>query len=268
MNNIKIAAVQMNSGADVAANLALARHWVTEAAAAGASLVVLPEYFYLMGEQESQRVALAEPWQAGPIQAFLSGLARELGVWLLAGSIPLASDDPERVYNSSTLYDNNGECVGRYDKIHLFGFDNGVESYREADVFKAGQQIATFATPAGRLRSSICYDVRFSELYRHAPGFELLAVPAAFTATTGEAHWEVLLRARAIENQCYVIAAAQTGVHPSGKRTFGHSMIIDPWGKVLALLAEGNGYVMAEIDADYLSKVRLNLPALAHRMVG
>ena len=262
----KVAAIQMNSTNHVADNLRLAAELVTAAANAGAQLVLLPEYFCFMGKTDDARVALGEQSGDGPIQAFLSQLARENQIWLSAGTVPLCSDDPNRVYNSNLLYNELGEYVARYDKIHLFGFKNEAESYAEADTLMPGKQIRTFSTPVGNIRASVCYDLRFPEMYRQAPVYELITVPAAFTYTTGEAHWETLLRTRAIENQCYVIAAAQTGTHPNGKRTYGHSMIIDPWGVILDQKVDGNGFVIAEIDLFYLTHIRQILPALDNRI--
>ncbi|WP_308443955.1 carbon-nitrogen hydrolase family protein [Leeia speluncae] len=260
-----VAAVQMNSGEMLGENLSLARQLVKEASEKGAQLVVLPEYFYLMGKTDEARLSLGEPFGDGPIQRFLSDLARENGIWLQCGTVPLSGPDKQHVFNSCLTFNPEGECVGRYDKIHLFGFQDSKDTYQESDTLSAGDVVTTLITPFGRLRPSICYDLRFPELFRTAPAPELITVPAAFTHTTGLAHWEVLLRARAIENQCYVIAAAQTGWHPNGRQTFGHSMIIDPWGKVLSVLPEGNGVVIAELDPSVLAEIRQKLPALQHR---
>lgn len=262
----KVAAIQMNSGADVALNLARVVELVAEAAQAGAELVLLPEYFYLMGRQDADRVAMGEPFGNGPIQHFLASLAASQQVWLSAGTLPLHSPVPGKVFNSNLWFDDQGHCVGRYDKIHLFGFDNGSESYRESATLAAGDTITTVTTPVGDVRASVCYDLRFPELYRHQQGYGLITAPAAFTYTTGQAHWALLLRARAVENQCYVLAAAQTGTHPAGNRTFGHSMIVDPWGNILDCLEEGEGIVMAEIDFSHMMKIRAQLPALQNRV--
>lgn len=262
-----IAAVQMNSSQNISENLATAERLVRQAVGAGAELVVLPEYFYLMGKTDAERVAVGEVWGNGPIQDCLQSIAQDCGCWLLGGTVPLLGPDSEHVYNSSLMFNPQGDCVSRYDKIHLFGFQNGQESYCEADVLAAGQLVQTVSTPVGQVRCSVCYDLRFPELYRHAPVPDIIAVPAAFTYTTGAAHWEVLLRARAIENQCYVIAAAQTGVHPSGNRTFGHSMIIDPWGTVISQRSEGEGVVMADMDPAFMMDIRRKLPALQNRVL-
>ena len=259
------AAIQLVSGDDLAANLARAEAWVAEAAAAGAQLVALPEYFYLMPEHDSARLALAEPFGHGPLQQRMAALAARHGVWLLAGTLPLQGSQPQRFHNSSLLYGPQGQCVARYDKLHLFGFDDGHERYAEADTMQPGDAITSADTPWGSLRLSVCYDLRFPELYRQAPAPVLISVPAAFTHTTGQAHWELLLRARAVENLAFVIAPGQGGVHPGGKRTFGHSMIIDPWGQVLACHATGEGMAVATLDTHRQQTWRTRLPALQHR---
>lgn len=260
-----VAAIQMVSTPDVASNIATARRLVAEAAAAGATLVSLPEYWPIMGLQDTDKVAHAEPDGDGPIQAFLAGAAREHGIWLAGGTLPLVSPSAGKVMNTTLVYDPQGAAVGRYDKIHLFGFNKGAESYDEARTIVPGKNVVTFDAPFGKVGLAVCYDLRFPELFRAMGECTLMLVPAAFTHTTGSAHWEVLLRARAIENQCYVLAAAQGGTHASGRRTFGHSMLIDPWGKVTALLEEGEGVVVGEIDQALIDSVRSSLPALKHR---
>ncbi len=265
-NRYKVAAIQMNSQDVISDNLILAASLVKSAAQAGAQLILLPEYFCFMGKTDAERLALGETYGNGPIQSFIAELAKTYAVWISAGTIPLVSPEAHKVYNSNLLFNDAGECVGRYDKIHLFGFDNGIESYAEADTLAAGNMIQTFNTPVGNIRASVCYDLRFPELYRQEPKFDVITMPAAFTYTTGEHHWETMLKTRAIENQCYVIAAAQTGVHPNGKQTFGHSMIIDPWGKVLDQQVSENGFAFAELDFDYLHSVRRDLPALKNRV--
>jgi deaminated glutathione amidase len=268
---MKIAAVQMVSTPDWPANRASAARLVQEAAAAGAQLVLLPEYFCLMGQRDGDKLALAEDAGGGPIQAFLSGLARELSVWIAGGTLPVHSGQPGRVLNRLCVYAPDGAQAAHYDKLHLFSFDNGRESYDEGRTLTAGQAPVAFALGAGdgalRVGLSICYDLRFPELYRALmqPPCDLLCVPAAFTHTTGQAHWELLLRTRAVENQCYVLAAAQGGMHPNGRRTWGHSMVIGPWGEVIDVLPEGEGFVIAELDTARLQHVRSQLPALAHR---
>ena len=259
------AAVQMVSGDDLAANLARAEALVAEAAGRGAQLVALPEYFYLMPADEQARLSITEPFGAGPLQQRMAALAARHGIWLLAGTLPLQGSQPQRFCNSSLLYSPQGQCAARYDKIHLFGFDDGNERYAEADTMQPGSEVTSADTPWGSLRLSVCYDLRFPELYRHGPVPAIITAPAAFTHTTGQAHWELLLRSRAVENLAFVIAPGQGGVHPGGKRTFGHSMIVDPWGQVLACHAEGEGIALATLDLDRQQTWRTRLPALQHR---
>jgi nitrilase len=263
----KAAAIQMVSTPDVRGNLETAAALVAAAAEQGARLVALPEYFCVMGRDERDKVALREAYRDGPIQAFLAETARRHGVWLVGGTVPLVCADPQRVRNSSLVFDDRGECVARYDKIHLFGLDLGTERFRESNTIEAGRQPVALDTPFGRLALSVCYDLRFPELYRALAPMDLIAVPSAFTATTGRAHWEPLLRARAIENLAWVIAPAQGGTHPSGRRTHGHSMIVDPWGEIVAERAEGAGVVIAEIDPTFTRRMRASLPALTHRVL-
>lgn len=284
---MKIAALQMVSSTDVAANCAVALRLIGEAAARGAALVALPEYFCLMGRSDRDKLAIAEAPGDGPIQQMLSTAARDHGLWLIGGTLPIRrAGDPERVLNANCVYAPDGRLAARYDKIHLFRFDNGSERYDEGRTLQAGSALVAFeavvapppasdcsAVPSPeslRVGLSICYDLRFPELYRAlmSPPCDLLSVPAAFTHTTGLAHWELLLRARAVENQCYVIAAAQGGLHENGRRTFGHSMVIDPWGTVLDVQAEGEGIAIAEVDLARLASVRRQLPALDHRHIG
>jgi deaminated glutathione amidase len=267
-----IAALQTVSTPSVERNLDTARRLIAQAAGDGAKLVVLPEYFCFMGQTDRDKLALAETPGAGPIQAMLAEAARTHGVWVVGGTVPLKADDAEHVFNSCGVYSPTGELVVRYDKIHLFRYDNGRERYDEGRVLQAGSRPQTCELESAggerlRLGLSICYDLRFPELYRRmmVPPCDLIAVPSAFTHTTGRAHWEVLLRARAIENQCYVIAAAQGGLHENGRRTFGHSLIVDPWGEVLALLESGEGVAMAELHPARIAEVRAQLPALTHR---
>ena len=260
-----VAAVQMVSTPQVSDNLATVRRLVGEAAAAGADLVALPEYWPIMGMSDLDKVAHAEQPGNGPIQDCMAGLAREHGVWLIGGTLPLVSQEDGKVLNTTLVYDPQGRAVSRYDKIHLFGFNKGSESYDEARTIVPGETIGGFEAPFGRVGLSICYDLRFPELFRAMGECALIVVPAAFTHTTGRAHWEVLLRARAIENQCYVLAAAQGGLHENGRRTFGHSMLIDPWGEVKSVLPEGEGVVSGELDPAFLAGVRESLPALRHR---
>ena len=261
----RIAAVQMISGPGVGPNLATAGALVAQAAAGGARLVALPEYFPLIGAGDADRLAAREREGAGPIQDFLADTARRAGVWLVGGSIPLFADAPGKLRNTCLVFDDRGERVARYDKIHLFGFRKGAEAYDEAATIERGDQVIAFDAPFGRVGVAICYDLRFPELFRAMGPLDLLVLPAAFTETTGRAHWEMLLRARAVENQCYVLASAQGGVHPSGRRTWGDSMLIDPWGQVINRLARGPGVVVGDMNEDYLVEVRQNLPALGHR---
>ncbi len=261
----RVAAVQMVSTPEVDQNLATARRLVGEAAALGATLVTLPEYWPIMGRSDTDKVRHAEHEGDGPIQNCMASLAREHGIWLIGGTLPLRSNDAGKVLNTTLVYDPQGAAIGRYDKIHLFGFNKGSESYDEARTIVPGAAVGSFEAPFGRVGLSVCYDLRFPELYRAMGECALIVVPAAFTHTTGMAHWEVLLRARAIENQCYVLASAQGGTHANGRRTFGHSMLVDPWGEVKDVLREGEGVVSGELDPAYLASVRESLPALKHR---
>jgi predicted amidohydrolase len=264
---MKIAALQMVSTPDVARNLASARRLIAEAAGGGAELVALPEYFCFMGHKDRDKLEVAETPGDGPIQATLAAAAREQRVWIVAGTLPLKCDDRDRVLNTNLVFAPDGRPAARYDKIHLFRFDNGRENYDEGRAIQAGREAVALQAGAVRLGLSVCYDLRFPELYRALmhPPCDLVSVPAAFTHTTGQAHWELLLRARAVENQCYVIAPAQGGRHENGRRTWGHSMIVDPWGEVLAMRAEGEGVISAELDPARVAEVRAQLPALQHR---
>jgi nitrilase len=264
---MKIAAVQMVSTPDWETNRDTAARLVTQAAAAGAGLVALPEYFCLMGRQDTDKLALMEPAGSGPVQQFLSELARTHALWLVGGTLPVASGTPGRAFNRCCVFAPDGSEAAHYDKIHLFAFDNGSESYDEGRTLRAGGTPVALQAAALRVGLSICYDLRFPEHYRALmqPPCDVLCVPAAFTHTTGRAHWETLLRARAIENQCYVLASAQGGVHANGRRTWGHSMVVDPWGEVLDVHEEGEGFVIAEVNPARIAQVRQQLPALAHR---
>ncbi|MEK8030446.1 carbon-nitrogen hydrolase family protein [Ideonella sp. DXS29W] len=264
---MKIAAVQMVSTPEVDRNLAAAGRLVAQAADAGARLVALPEYFCLMGQRDDDKLAIAEADGDGPIQAFLSEAARRHQIWLIGGTLPIRAATPDRVRNACCVYGPGGERVARYDKIHLFAFDNGRERYDEGRVLEAGSEPVAFDAAGFRVGLSVCYDLRFPELYRALmrPACDLLVVPAAFTYTTGKAHWELLLRARAVENQCHVLASAQGGLHENTRRTWGHSMVIDPWGEVLAVQAEGEGLAIADAAIERRKAVREQLPALAHR---
>ena len=265
--NALIAAVQLVSGPRVADNLAAAAHGVAEAAAQGARSVALPEYFPIMGMAEGDKVKVREVDGHGPIQEFLAATAKQHGIWLIGGSIPLEAKDAAKVMNSTVVYDPTGQRVARYDKIHLFGFQKGLERYDEAASIEAGSEPVAFDTPYGRIGLSICYDLRFPELYRRLAPVDLIVVPAAFTETTGRAHWEILLRARAIENQCYVLAVGQGGKHENGRETHGNSMIVDPWGTIVDRKLKGPGVVLGLLDHGCIAETRANLPALKHRVL-
>ena len=267
---VTVAAVQMVSTPRVDENLARMQHWVAAAAKRGAQLVLLPEYFCLMGHHETDKVKFREPHGPGPhspIQQALSDAAAQHGIWLIGGTVPLVSDDAHRVRNSVLVYGPDGKETSRYDKVHLFAFTKGQESYDESKTIEPGRQPVVCETVAGKTGLSVCYDLRFPELYRSMGPINLLVMPAAFTYTTGRAHWEILLRARAIENQCYVLASAQGGQHENGRRTWGHSMLIDPWGEIHAQCPEGEGLVMGKVDLAHLAGIRLNLPALHHKVI-
>ena len=264
----KVAALQMVSTHKVAENLAAADDLVARAAAQGAALVALPEYFCIMGMNERDKVAVRESDGDGPIQAFLAETAARHGVWLAGGSVPLATGRSDKVRNSCLVYGPDGRRAARYDKMHLFGLDLGAERFDEANTIEPGEQPLAIDTPLGRIALSICYDLRFPELYRSLGEVDLILVPSAFTATTGKAHWEALLRARAIENLAWVVAPAQGGTHPSGRRTHGHSMVVDPWGTVRGCLPEGAGVVVAGVDPALQARLRASLPALEHRRIG
>jgi len=256
----RIAAIQMVSGPEVAANLAAAGRLLGEAAAAGAKLAALPENFYLIGRHEGDKVAVREPDGRGPVQEFLSEAAKRNRIWIVGGTAPISSDDGKRVRGACLLYDDAGRRVARYDKMHLFRFDGGgKETYDEARTVEAGHRPLAVESPFGRLALSVCYDVRFPELYRGLGEFDIMFVPSAFTVPTGAAHWETLLRARAIENKAYVVAPAQGGTHAGGRRTWGHSMIVDPWGEIVAQREEGEGVVLAELDHERIKDVRRRL---------
>ena len=261
----KVAAIQMVSTPDVAQNMATARQLVGEAAQQGAQLVLLPEYWPIMGMHEKDKLAFAEQIDDGVMQNCMRELAQQHQLWLIGGTLPLQSQEAGKVLNTSLVYGPDGKRVARYDKIHLFSFARDEESYDEARTIVHGNAVAAFDAPPGKVGLSVCYDLRFPELYRAMGECALIVVPAAFTFTTGKAHWEILLRARAIENQCYVLAAAQGGQHVNGRRTWGHSMLIDPWGEIVSVLPEGAGYVIGDIDPHRLQYVRQSLPALKHR---
>ena len=261
----RVAAVQTVSGPEVEANLREVGMLIAQAADLGARLVALPEYFAVISPDEQAKVRIREREGSGPLQDFLREAAVRHGIWLIGGTVPLVSNDATKVRNATLVYDDQGVQVARYDKIHLFGFRRGEEHYEESATIEPGNEVVSFDAPFGRVGLSVCYDLRFPELFRAMGKVDLIVLPAAFTYTTGEAHWEVLLRARAIENQCYVLAPAQGGRHPSGRRTFGDTMLIDPWGEVVARRREGPGVVTGDIDLQHIARVRQSLPALAHR---
>ncbi|MHB1231841.1 MAG: carbon-nitrogen hydrolase family protein [Burkholderiales bacterium] len=261
----KIAAIQMASGPNVAANLDEAERLIEMAAVQGAKLVALPEYFPVMGMKETDKVAVREEEGKGPIQRFLAAQAKKHKIWLVGGSIPLEATLPNKVRNSCLVYDDKGKVVARYDKIHLFNLDLGNEHYHEEATIEPGKKIVTVDTPFGKLGLSICYDLRFPELFRAMGDVDIIVLPSAFTDTTGKAHWETLVRARAIENLAYVLAPAQGGYHLSGRETHGNSMIVDPWGVILDRLPRGSGVVVAGVNPAYQASLRSSLPALKHR---
>ncbi|HEX6632576.1 MAG TPA: carbon-nitrogen hydrolase family protein [Usitatibacter sp.] len=263
----RVAAIQMASGPNVAANLQEAGRLIELAAATGARIVALPEYFAIMGMKDTDKVAAREKDGDGPIQAFLAEQARKHRIWIVGGSAPLESSVPDKVRNACLVYNQDGERVARYDKIHLFGFELGHERYSEERTIEPGGRVVTVDSPYGRLGISICYDLRFPELYRAMGDVDMIFVPSAFTETTGKAHWDTLVRARAIENLAYVVAPAQGGYHVNGRETHGHTMIVDPWGVVLDRLPRGSGVVVAGVNPTYQAKVRRSLPALTHKTV-
>ena len=283
MQNIRAAAVQMISSTDPDNNINTMKRLVRQAAEQGADWVLLPEYWPLMGRKDTDKLAFAEPLVSGGFsetryarfgetryarfQTTLSETAAKCGVVLFGGTIPLQSPDAGKVMNTMLVYDRDGAQIGLYHKMHLFGFSGLGERYAEADTISAGGDVPKLTADGVPLAAGVCYDLRFPEFFRAQQPFDVLLLPAAFTYTTGKAHWELLLRARAVENQCYVIASAQGGEHESGRRTFGHSMIIDPWGEILDVLPEGEGIVIADLDAARLQSVRTRLPALQHRLL-
>ncbi|HSQ02730.1 MAG TPA: carbon-nitrogen hydrolase family protein [Burkholderiales bacterium] len=262
---VRVAGVQMASGPNVKGNLNEAARLIEIAAEQGAKLVALPEYFPIMGMRDRDKVAVREEPGKGPIQSFLSESAKQHGVWIVGGSVPLVASTANKVRNTCLVFDDRGKQVARYDKIHLFGFEMGDERYAEQETIEPGDKVVTVDTPFGRLGLTICYDLRFPELYRAMGEVDLITVPSAFTETTGKAHWETLIRARAIENLAYVLAPAQGGYHVNGRETHGDSMIVDPWGVVLDRLPRGSGVVVAGVNLAYLRRLRQSLPALAHR---
>lgn len=266
INAFKVAAIQMASGPKVEGNLSEARRLIAKAAEQGAKLVVLPEFFAIMGMNEQDKVKVREQPGQGAIQSFLSEMARQHKIWLM-GSLPLAANAPDKVRNSLLVFDETGAQVARYDKIHLFNLTLGNESYNEAQTIEPGDKVVVIDSPFGRIGLAVCYDLRFPELFRAMKDVDIIVLPSAFTATTGKVHWEPLVRARAIENLSYVIAAAQGGYHVSGRETHGHSMIVDPWGRIVDELQRGSGVVIADVNPSYQASLRSSLPALSHRTI-
>jgi deaminated glutathione amidase len=266
------AAIQMASGPNVQANLAETEKLIRTAVQQDAELVVLPENYAIMGLKENDKVAIAEQPGDGPMQQFMAEQARKHGIWLVGGTIPIRSDEPGKVYSTSLLYNSDGEMVARYDKIHLFDvtIEASMESYTESETITPGEQVVVVDTPFGKLGMAVCYDLRFPELFRAMvdAGMEICVLPSAFTSLTGTAHWEPLLRARAIENLCYMVAAAQGGYHINGRETHGDSMIIDPWGVILNRLPHGTGVVVSNLDMEMLNRTRHNFPSLQHKRLG
>jgi len=267
----KCAAIQMASSPSVSANLFEAEKLIAEAAKAGAKLVALPENFALMGDHELDKIKVKEVDGSGPIQDFLANVAKKYAVWVVGGTIPIAANQDNKVRAACLIYNDQGVRVARYDKMHLFDVNvpGTNEVYRESDSIEQGDRPIVIDTPFGRLGVAVCYDLRFPEYFRELSeqGMQLLVIPSAFTAETGAAHWEVLLRARAIENLCYVLAPNQGGFHLNGRKTFGHSMVIDPWGVILDCYKTGGGFVSADIDLERLEKVRASFPTLIHRRI-
>ncbi len=266
-NMVKVAGIQMASSPNVSFNLIEAERLINIAAEQGAKIIALPEYFPMMGISDTDKVDVREEEGKGPIQKFLSKMAKKHKVWLIGGTVPLSTKAPNKIRNSCLVFNDKGEQIARYDKIHLFGLDLGTEHYHEENTIEAGNEIIVVDTPYGKIGLSVCYDLRFPELYRAMGNVDMIFVPAAFTDTTGKAHWETLVRARAIENMCYVIAPAQGGYHLSGRETHGNSMIVDPWGVILDRLPRGSGVVIANVNTQYQQSLRDSLPALKHRTI-
>ena len=266
---LNIASVQMVSTPDVNTNLMTAGRLIHAASQAGAQLVVLPEYFCLMGLKDTDKVRIREQFGVGPIQDQLSAFAKENQIYLVAGTIPLKATDPNKVLNTLLVYSPSGQVIGRYDKIHLFGFKQGEEEYQESNTIEPGSKPTSFEIQVNnetwRFGVTVCYDLRFPELYREIGIVDCHILSAAFTYTTGKSHWEILLRARAIENQCYVLASAQGGRHENGRTTWGQSMLIDPWGEIKSELKDGQGFVIGQLEKSTIHEIRAKLPSLQHR---
>jgi nitrilase len=270
-SQLKIASIQMVSTPNLEENLEVATRLIKAVSESGSQLAVLPEYFCLMGLRDTDKVNMREAAGSGPIQKRLAEIAKENSIYLVAGSIPLEAQESNKVLNTSLVFDPQGEQIARYDKMHLFGFQTETERYEESETIMPGSQPGEFQITINGVTwcfgLSICYDLRFPELYRALGTVDCHIIPAAFTYTTGKDHWEILLRARAIENQCYVLSSAQGGVHLNQRRTWGESMLIDPWGQVLANLPQGEGFITGILSKDKLKEVRSKLPALKHRQL-
>ncbi len=271
MNQNRVAAIQMASGPNVNANLLEAGRLIGQAVASGAGMVVLPENFAIMGMNEQEKIKVREPDGDGPIQDFLAQQAKKHGIWVVGGTIPMAATANNKVLAACLVFNDAGERVARYDKVHLFdvSLEGGSEKYTESETIEHGEELVVIDSPFGRMGVAVCYDLRFPEMFRKMldQGMELLVLPAAFTAITGKAHWEVLVRARAIENLCYVVAAAQGGFHVNGRETHGDSMVVNPWGVVIDRLLRGSGVVAADINREQLASIRRSLPAISHRRI-
>lgn len=263
---LRVAVIQMVSSADLQENLAQAKMWIAQAAEHKAQWVVLPEYWPIMGKNDHDKLAVAEKMGHGPLQAAISQWAKQYGLTIFAGSIPLISTREDKVYNTLLTFDHQGNCIARYNKVHLFGFQGLGERYQESDTLLAGTCLPKLQVNGWNIAQGICFDLRFPEFFRAQGRSDVLILPAAFTHTTGKAHWEILLRARAIENQCYVLASAQGGTHQNGRKTFGHSMIIDPWGEIIACRADGEGVIFADLALSKINRLRHKLPMKNHQV--
>lgn len=265
------AVVQMNSSNDVDFNLAQAENFIADAAEKNAKLIVLPENFAFIGKTDTDKLTIAEDFGQGKIQTFLAAQAKKHKIYLVGGSIALRAENDKKVYNASLIFNDHGDCIARYNKIHLFDVtvSSIKETYQESSTIAPGKDFIVFDSPFGKIGLAICYDIRFPELFRALSlhGAEIIAIPTAFTQKTGEAHWEVLTRARAIENFCYVLGSCQTGIHGNNRKTFGHSLIIGPWGEILAILPEKNGAIVSEIDLELLHQIRKDFPVHQHRKI-
>ncbi len=266
MISFRVGALQMVSSQNLLENLNQAKELIAQTVLEGAELIALPEYFCFMGYSDTDKLTIKEREGSGIVQNFLSEQAKKHKIWIVGGTLPLMIQDSRKIFNTTLVYTPRGEKIARYDKVHLFKFHSGIDYYDESFVVESGKNIKVFDGPIGKIGLSVCYDLRFPELYRAMGPVQLILVLAAFTYETGESHWEYLLRARAIENQCYVLASAQGGLHPNGRRTWGHTMFVDPWGKILGCISEGPGFVTGNIELEKITEIRTKLPALNHRI--